>query len=180
MKRLTTSDRVVLLGIMILWILSWIHALKVCELLQNIGLLRGLGLRDTALSKFLFSLCMLSLMLAIYMLVKSIGALFSGMPASRYAHGQSDIQRTLLGAEKERLLQAINELRFDREMKKISEADFQDADGRYRHEAIQVMKQLDAHHPIKRYQAEIERDLKQYMKGEIARRDGSSDKEEDR
>ena len=51
--------------------------------------------------------------------------------------------RAALEREKALVLRAIKELEFDRAMRKVSEADFQDMGGRLRARAIGLIKQLD-------------------------------------
>lgn len=46
--------------------------------------------------------------------------------------------------ERENLLSALRDIRFDREMGKLSEEDFSELDTRYRARAVEVLKQLDA------------------------------------
>lgn len=46
--------------------------------------------------------------------------------------------------ERENLLAALRDIRFDREMGKLSEEDFSTLDTRYRARAVDVLKQLDA------------------------------------
>ena len=52
--------------------------------------------------------------------------------------------RAALEREKGAVLRAIKELEFDRAMRKVSEADFQDMSGRLRARAVGLIKQLDA------------------------------------
>jgi hypothetical protein len=52
--------------------------------------------------------------------------------------------RAALEREKGSVLRAIKELEFDRAMRKMSEADFQDMSGRLRARAVGLIKQLDA------------------------------------
>lgn len=48
-----------------------------------------------------------------------------------------------LEREKQRLLKAIKEIEFDRQMGKLSESDFQESIGRYRARAMRIIRQLD-------------------------------------
>lgn len=52
--------------------------------------------------------------------------------------------RAALEREKAALLRAIKELEFDRAMRKVSEADFQDMSGRLRSRAVRLIRQLDS------------------------------------
>jgi hypothetical protein len=51
--------------------------------------------------------------------------------------------RRLLEQEKARVLRSIKELEFDRAMRKVSDADFVELDGRLRERALTLMAQLD-------------------------------------
>lgn len=59
------------------------------------------------------------------------------------AHELAGADRSLLREEKRRLLRAINELKFDFEMGKLSEADYTSVKQTYELRAVEVMRKLD-------------------------------------
>lgn len=91
------------------------------------------------------------LVVAAGMLVFSLGTLFRMVQAlARPGRTLAPKARELAGAdksqlreEKRRLLRAINELKFDFEMGKLSEADFTEVKQTYELRAVEVMRQLD-------------------------------------
>ncbi|HBY95618.1 MAG TPA: hypothetical protein DEP84_16965 [Chloroflexi bacterium] len=58
--------------------------------------------------------------------------------------GSSDETLENLLFEREATLAAIKDLQFDHAMGKLSDADFQELDTRYRHRAVEILQKLDA------------------------------------
>jgi hypothetical protein len=73
--------------------------------------------------------------------------------------------RAALDREKMLVLRSIKEVEFDRAMRKISDADYQDMVGRLRVRAAGLIRQLDGHTG---YRTLIERDLKALVGGPVA------------
>ncbi len=91
------------------------------------------------------------LVFAAGMLVFSLATLFRmvqalarpGRTLAPKARELAGADRSQLREEKRRLLRAINELKFDFEMGKLSETDFNDVKQTYELRAVEVMRQLD-------------------------------------
>lgn len=91
------------------------------------------------------------LVFAAGMLVFSLATLFRmvqalarpGRTLAPKAHELAGADRAQLREEKRRLLRAINELKFDFEMGKLSETDFNDVKQTYELRAVEVMRRLD-------------------------------------
>src|SRR5262249_28528231 len=83
-----------------------------------------------------------ALCVTLYLLARSAIAVMAEPQADevRVATGR---RRKELEREKQMLLKALKELAFDREMHKVSDADYEDIAGTYRARAVRVMRQLD-------------------------------------
>lgn len=85
-------------------------------------------------------LCLTLMLLALW---SSLRGLFAhGQEGPRDVAGESSA-RTALLREKDELLNAIRELRFEHELGKVSDGDFQRLDQRYRTRAREVLRELD-------------------------------------
>ena len=85
-----------------------------------------------------------SLVFSLAMLYRMVRALAQpGSTLAPRARAEAGADRALLRDEKRRLLRAINELKFDFEMGKLSEADFTDVKQTYELRAVEVMRALE-------------------------------------
>jgi hypothetical protein len=85
--------------------------------------------------------CLVLVLLAAWQSVRSLLGAAEG-PTGEAGSGGEPARRELL-REKETLLGAIRELRFERDLGKVSEADLAQLEGRYRGRAREVLRQLD-------------------------------------
>ncbi|MCR9163402.1 MAG: hypothetical protein ACE37F_20245 [Nannocystaceae bacterium] len=128
------------------------------------------------------------LVFAAGMLVFSLATLFRmvqalarpGRTLAPKAHELAGADRAQLREEKRRLLRAINELKFDFEMGKLSETDFNDVKQTYELRAVEVMRRLDG---TTRVHPEVfalleDRGLADVMPAEAAKEEPEAAKEE--
>ena len=99
------------------------------------------GARPGAPVVFL-ALTALTLGLSLLGLSRSAAALLAA-PADKQVRVATGRRRKELEREKQSLLKALKELQFDHEMRKISDADYQEITAVYRARATRVMRQLD-------------------------------------
>lgn len=72
--------------------------------------------------------------------------------------------------EREALLAALRDIRFDREMGKLTEEDFSTLDAQYRARAVEVLKQLDAVDAVDNAEIEAEDALDAWIEAEVRAR----------
>ena len=85
----------------------------------------------------------LCLSLVVFALWNSLRGLLAHAGNAPSARAALDTGRAALLSEKEELLAAIRELKFEHELGKVSEGDFQRLDLRYRTRAREVLRDLD-------------------------------------
>lgn len=85
-------------------------------------------------------LCLSLVLLALW---QSLRQLLIGRPAARVAAAPHDSKREGLLREKQELLTAIRDVRFEHELGKVSDADFERLEQRYRARARDVLRELD-------------------------------------
>jgi len=97
---------------------------------------------ESTLSVFFMCLCGISLLLVLVALFRSLSALLArSSPAA--AELASGAERDALLGEKRSLLQTLRDLEFERETGKLSDADFERLNTRYRARARDVLRALD-------------------------------------
>jgi ribosomal protein L40E len=85
-------------------------------------------------------LCLSLVLLALW---QSLRMLLIGRPAAPLAAAPRDPKREALLREKQELLTAIRDVRFEHELGKVSDADFERLEQRYRARARDVLRELD-------------------------------------
>jgi hypothetical protein len=85
-------------------------------------------------------LCLSLVLLALW---QSLRQLLIGRPAAQVAAAPRDPKREGLLREKQELLTAIRDVRFEHELGKVSDADFERLEQRYRARARDVLRELD-------------------------------------
>lgn len=85
-------------------------------------------------------LCLSLVLLALW---QSLRQLLIGRPATQVTAAPHDPKREGLLREKQELLTAIRDVRFEHELGKVSDADFERLEQRYRARARDVLRELD-------------------------------------
>jgi hypothetical protein len=85
-------------------------------------------------------LCLSLVLLALW---QSLRQLLIGSPTAQVAAAPRDAKREGLLREKQELLTAIRDVRFEHELGKVSDADFERLEQRYRARARDVLRELD-------------------------------------
>lgn len=131
--------------------MSSTSSIDVTDWLRRAGVvLAGVGVALYALvvvgrgtgSAIFLGLTASTLVMSVLLLAGAIRSLFTEPPTTEAAVATGR-RRKELEREKAALLKAIKELEFDHEMRKVSDADFEEIGGNYRARAIRVMRQLD-------------------------------------
>lgn len=93
---------------------------------------------------FFIFLSAMSLVLVLLWLWQSLRAVLGGAGGTTQASAVGVAERDSLLAEKNELLTAIRDIRFEHDLGKISDGDYQRMDKRYRARAREVLRELDA------------------------------------
>ncbi len=99
---------------------------------------------DAFLPGFFIFLSALSLVLVLLWLWQSLRGVLGTAAATTQASAIGVAERDSLLAEKNELLTAIRDIRFEHDLGKISDGDYQRMDKRYRARAREVLRELDA------------------------------------
>jgi hypothetical protein len=83
------------------------------------------------------------LSLVLLALWQSLRVLLLGRPAVQFASAPRDAKRDALLREKQELLTAIRDVRFEHDLGKVSDADFERLEQRYRARARDVLRELE-------------------------------------
>jgi hypothetical protein len=147
-----------------LWGLSWLFARDLVKGLEALGILPRRGLLFSDLSDLAFSLVVLSILLALWAAWRMLGALARRNERGRAFEALEDAPRYReLNRRKEQLLRDLKDLEFDRDLHKISPADYAVVERRLRDEATRVLRELDVVDPVQVYAERIREDLRPYL-----------------
>ena len=148
------------------WGLSWLFARDIVKGLESVGALprRGLILNDA--SDFAFSLLALSVLLAVWAIWRVFATIGQRLVEPVAVLAEQDPRYVELTRRKEVLLRELKELEFDRQLRKISDEDYESIERRLRTQATALLRSLDELDPVRLYGERIRADLKNYAADE--------------